>query len=397
MTIDEKLLATGLSREQFESAMTDICNKKAGLNDMDWSDIKEKYNLPYSADSLRKMNDGIAGGAFVKAYMEEKYADQAPATYLEQVEALRKEKQKLFDERTALKKLSRDDARGEANYALLEQMIRTNGENTLSPVEPQVRDEGNDLIACLSDFHLGIDTQSLGGRYNSDIARERLEQYVQEILNIQEVHKSQNIYVGLLGDLVSGSIHNTIRLENRENVVQQVQLAAEYIAAFVYELSKHFGTVYVADVSGNHSRIGLKDNVLRDERLDSLIVWYIKAKLSHIPNIQYVEDKYDDTVGTITVRGHEFFLIHGDYDSFSEAGLNKLIMFVGHKPSGVLVGHLHHCTYDDINNIKLIRSGSFCGAVDDYSVSKRLSGKPAQMVCVVNHKGVQALYPVVLD
>lgn len=397
MNIDEKLINAGLSREQYESALKDICDKREGLNDMDWIEIKEKYGLSLNPDSIRKATDSLFGGAFVKAYMDEKHSATAPSSYLEQMDELRKEKQKLFDERAALKKLSREDARGEANYTLLENFIKINGENIFHPIFPQVEDSGNDLIACLSDFHLGIDAKSLNGNYNSDIAKERLEQYIGEILNIQTTHKAQNIYVSLLGDLVSGSIHPTIQLENRENAVQQVQLAGEYISAFVFELAQHFENVYVADVSGNHSRIGLKENVLRDERLDSLIVWYMKAKLSHVTNIKYIDDKYDDTVATITVRGHEFFMIHGDFDSFSESGLNKLVMFVGHKPTGVLVGHLHHCTYDDINNIKLIRSGSFCGTADDYSVSKRLNGKAAQMVCVVDKKGVKAFYPVNLD
>lgn len=397
MNIDEKLTNAGLSREQYESALKDVCDKSDGLIDIDWSEIRDKYNLALNPDSVRKATHTVFGGPFVKAYMEEKLSSSAPQSYLEQMEELRKEKQKLFDERTALKKLSRDDARGEANYATLEALIRENGIQAFPPIIPHIDDYGNDLIACLSDFHLGIDAESIGGKYNSDIARERLKQYIQSIVDIQTIHKSQNIYLALLGDLISGAIHPTIQLENRENVVKQVQLASELIAAFVYELSKHFENVYVADVSGNHSRIGLKDNVLREERLDSLIVWYIKAKLSHISNIKYVDEKYDETIATITVRGHEFFMIHGDYDSFSEAGLNKLIMFVGHKPTGVLVGHLHHCTYDDIGNIKLIRSGSFCGTADDYSVSKRLHGKAAQMVCVVDKKGVKALYPVSFD
>ncbi len=397
MNIDEKLTNAGLSREQYESALKDICDKVSGLNDMDWIEIRDKYNLDCHPDSLKKSSHTPFGGPFVKAYLEDKYSSTAPSSYVEQMAELRKEKQKLFDERVALKKLSRDDARGEENYALLESMIRANGETIFSPIYPQVTDSGNDLIACLSDFHLGIDSESIGGKYNSEIAYNRLQQYIQEILDIQSIHKSQNIYVSLLGDLISGNLHPTIQLENRENVVQQVQLAAEYISAFIFELAQHFENVYVADVSGNHSRIGMKDNVLREERLDSLIVWYTKAKLSHVTNIEYIDEKYDDTVATMTVRGHEFFMVHGDYDSFSEAGMNKLIMFVGHKPTGILLGHMHHCTYDDINNIKLIRSGSFCGSVDDYSVSKRLKGKASQMVCVVNKKGVQALYPVALD
>ena len=45
----------------------------------------------------------------------------------------------------------------------------------------------------------------------------------------------------------------------------------------------------------------------------------------------------------------------------------------------------------------MIRSGSFCGTGDDFTVSRRISGKPQQMVVVVNDSGVKACYPIDLD
>ena len=53
-------------------------------------------------------------------------------------------------------------------------------------------------------------------------------------------------------------------------------------------------------------------------------------------------------------------------------------------------------TYDDINDVKLIRSGSFVGACGNYEIQKRLYSKPSQMVCVVDDKGIKAFYPVIL-
>lgn len=121
---------------------------------------------------------------------------------------------------------------------------------------------------------------------------------------------SENAYVLLLGDLLNGEIHFTTQLENRENVTEQVQKTAELISAFVYELSKHFKCVYVNGVAGNHSRISFKDQVLRGNRLDNLIPWYMKAKLSHLDNVVFIDDNnYDATIGRCTVRGKEYILI----------------------------------------------------------------------------------------
>ena len=72
-------------------------------------------------------------------------------------------------------------------------------------------------------------------------------------------------------------------------------------------------------------------------------------------------------------------------------------MFIGHIPTGIFMGHLHHCSFDDINDVKMIRSGSFVGTCDDYTMSKRLYSKPSQMVCVADNKGIKAFYPIFLD
>lgn len=397
MNIEAELKKAGLTREQYESLMNDVQDKVNGVQDLDWSEIIAKHGLGVTPNYIRHAFMSMPfGSAFAREYYESK--EDVPQTYVEQMDKIRKERQKLSDERVALRKLSREDARAEENLNMLVDLIRENGQNTFAPVNVVVEDSGNDLLACLSDFHLGIDTETTFGKYNSDIAKERICDYLVEILRIQKTHNAQNIHVAILGDIISGGIHPTVQLENRENVVQQVQMAAEYISAFLYELSKHFQGVYVADVSGNHSRIGLKDNCLRDERLDDLIVWYAKAKLEHISSIYFVDEKYDATIASMTIRGNEFILTHGDYDAYTETGINKLCMFIGHRPSGgILMGHLHHCTFDDINDVKVIRSGSFSGTCDNYTIQKRLYSRPSQMVCVVDRDGVKAFYPVKLD
>ena len=53
-----------------------------------------------SIDSLRKSNSVPFGGAFVAEYIKDKHID-VPDSFIEQMEMIRKEKQKLSDERTA--------------------------------------------------------------------------------------------------------------------------------------------------------------------------------------------------------------------------------------------------------------------------------------------------------
>lgn len=400
--LEEKIREYGLTPEQYESCLSDAYQKANHTLDMEWSEIIDKYNLDIHFDTLRKATQTIFGGAFVSEYFKSKKASFNDDTYLTEIRTekqnLRIEKQRLFDERTALNKTLRENARTKEDLEKLEFLIKENGKTVFKPIQNVVEFSDNDTIAMLSDFHLGQDVENNFGKYDSDVAAKRLEQYAKEIIAIKDLHNSENLYVFLLGDLISGEIHFTTQLENRENVIEQVQKSAELISAFVYELSKHFRNVYVNGVAGNHSRTSFKDQVLRGNRLDNIIPWYMKAKLSHLQNVIFIDDEnYDSTIGNCDIRGQKYLLVHGDYDGYSEKGVSKLVMMLGYKPHAIMYGHLHRCSYDSISGVKIIRGGSFSGTVDDYTISKRLYGKPSQMVCIATADGIKTCYPVELE
>ena len=213
------------------------------------------------------------------------------------------------------------------------------------------------MVICLSDLHIGSNYNTVWGTYNSDIARDRLQQYLNEIIELQKSHNAQTANVLLLGDLLSGSIHRSIQVTNRENAIEQIMKCAELITEFIYELHKYFESVVVADVSGNHTRMDKKDEAIKDERLDRLITWYLKTSLKNIKNVWFKEYPLDTTLDEIEIRGNRYWLCHGDYDSFSKSGIANLVMMMGYKPTGCFFGHYHTCAFDNESDVWLVRSG----------------------------------------
>lgn len=394
MTLQEQ----NLTEEQYENCLSDIADKVNGVSDLDWSEIIAKYNLNIASDTLRKASQTIFGGAFVKQFVDGKHKNvNEDSSYEVQLREIRREKQKLFDERMAFNKSNRDVARLQQDLDYLEDVIKA---NQYEPIKVTSRSDctQNDLVVLLSDLHIGLNAESSFGKYNSDIAKLMLEKYLQRVIEAVELYRIQNVYVMLLGDFINGNIHTTVQLQNRENVIEQIQLASEMTSDFIYNIAKHCENVIVNSVGGNHSRLGKKDDVLRDERLDNLVIWYAEAKLSNIDNVHFeVEENIDPTIAKNTIRGKIYYSVHGDYDSYSENGINKLVAVTKEFPSAIFYGHLHKNSYDDINDIKIVRSGSFAGTYDDYTVSKRISGKPSQMMCVVNEDGIDTVIPVSLE
>ena len=255
----------------------------------------------------------------------------------------------------------------------------------------------NDLLVVLSDLHIGQTFSSYFGKYNTDIAIKRLKEYYDEILSLQKIFNSKNCYISLQGDMISNSIHKTLAITNRENVIEQIKIASELISSFCADLCKHFTKVYFISVCGNHSRIDRKEDALHDERLDDLIAWSVRLSLSTTGNFIPLNANIDNGIAKFQIRGKTYVSVHGDYDSFDEKGIGKLSLMLGEVPYGIIYGHLHEAGYLYHKNVNLIRGGSLAGAGDDYTIEKRLIGKPSQIVCVCNDKGIKGAFPIVFD
>ncbi len=369
-------------------------------DDLDFADIASYCGINCHYDSLRKaLQPSGYGGYAIYKYLKEKNEKETITEddILKQYELKRiefeKEKIKFYDQRTAYNKTIRDTARLDELKNIISSTIRT--------IEPyktntyiKTTNSNNDLLIGLNDIHFGIEIENYWNRYNSKIAKERLEKYLSEIVNIKELHSSENCYIACNGDLISGNIHYTIALANKENVIEQVMGVSELISWFLTELSKHFNNVYFSVVAGNHSRLSIKENSPKNERLDDLIPFYIKARLQNFDNVFVLDNKIDNTMSLLEIRGLNYIGVHGDMDKVDS--VLKLVEMLPCKVYGIIFGHLHHNSSDFIQGYKTLMSGSLMG-VDDYCIEKRLFGKAQQLVCVCDNKGVRCMYDVILQ
>ena len=369
------------------------------LADEDYSELSSYiYGKEYSTDVARRMMYGskrtldLLDSSVERSITSDDILSELDEKKIE----LQKEKQKFFDQRTALNKLIRERARQEELNDILMAAV-TNGDLPkldYIPSGPIVSD--NDLLVSLNDIHYGADVNNYWNKYNSNICKEMMGGYLDRIIEIGHLHNSENCIVWENGDAISGNIHNSIAVTNKENVIQQVIGVSELIAEFLSELSNHFATVQFVSVSGNHSRMDIKDRALKDERLDDLVEWYLSARLQNFENIIIgIGEKVDSTMYLIDIRGKTYCGVHGDYDG-SPAKVQALQTMARRQLYAVLSGHLHHCRTDEVNGIKTIMAGSFLG-MDDYCVSKRIYGRPEQMVCVCDGNGIRCSYNIDLS
>ena len=386
-----------LNGESDEELIFRICKDKELIGS--WNDVAQVLNeltgKNYGESKYRKEYNN-----FTKFYKANRSAlgdtEKQMAELDEKIREFEAEKIKFRDERNAWNKQNYLSARVDQKLDYLADRMLESSRFEFPNVEPLNRSGERDILVILSDFHIGAKFDNNFGYYDSDVAKERLSKLLDHVLEIARRHECQNCYVSLQGDIISGSIHKSIQVSNRENVIDQIKIASDLITNFCYVLCRNFECVNFHSVSGNHTRIDRKEDAIHNERLDDLIAWTVSLRLNNVNNFAYRTNYYDTGISQIYIRGNEYIGVHGDYDNYSPAGLSKLCMAIGHVPYAVLYGHLHTCSVSESNGVKMIRGGSLCGSGDSFTIEKRLTGRPSQMVCVCDEDGVEAYYPVEL-
>lgn len=369
------------------------------LADVDFSELAPLlYDGEYNSHSARKMMYGSC--KTLQLLDKEAENKVASSDIISELDAkkieLQKERQRFFDQRAAFNKVVRERAREEELNEILTRTIENGKLPSLNYIPNDVTNSDNDLLVSLNDIHYGAVVDNYWCKYNSDIFVNMLMDYLGRILDIAKTHKSENCIVWMNGDAISGNIHHSLAVSNKENLIEQVTGVSELIAGFLAALSPYFAHVKFVSVAGNHSRLDTKERAIRQERLDDLVEWYLKARMQSFKNVEIgCCEKIDCSMYVVDIRGKAYLGIHGDLDS-SPAYIQSLQQMVGRPIYAVLLGHMHHNALNVVQGIRTVMAGSFQG-MDDYCVAKRIFGKPEQLVCVCDESGIRCSYDIDLS
>lgn len=381
--------------------------KRDGLLDVKWVDIAEFFNKAFRADETeyrtessyrKKFKNYIdAKNLFVKQNSDDVDMSEELSMKLRELE---KAKIKLRDERADCQKSLREEARRESFIELIERAMKEKIDAFDYKASPVINSD-DDMVVCLSDLHAGIEIDNWWNVYNTKILKNRLHKYLNEIRKIQKTHQCKICHVVLGGDAISGAIHENLRLQNNENVIEQLKIVITYIGEFIYILQEWFESINIYSVSGNHSRLNPnKEYHLKGEELEEMIPFCLKIQFAQNDKVSvcdYMACKIDSTISAFKTRGNKlFYVVHGDHDTPSNV-VKNLTLMSGTKPDGIIMGHRHNNALSTEHGVKIIQCGSVVGT-DDYCVDKRISGEPEQCVFITNeHRTIQCLYDIGLN
>ena len=303
--------------------------------------------------------------------------------------------------------------------AIYDATIPLKAVKTIKPIKPTGKRKGEStqtVVAPLTDTHIGedVDYQQMAGlnSYSFEIFNRRLSGWAEQVLNLVELRRASvpidDLIIPMLGDMISGDIHDELIKTNQDNVMGQMSRGANLIAQALLSLAPHFKTVTVPCVVGNHGRMTRKPP-MKDKYMDwdYMLYQWVAAFCKNQKNIKFqINTSY---MNIFQVYDKNVLIMHGD--SASGAGsiatitkvltnLRSVLQFrQGLEPEvadahqhiiepnllptsfdSVMMGHFHRVDEIDIGTGHAIICGCMKGG-DEFAL-QRLSviTKPQQIV-----------------
>ena len=386
-----------IEKNEFLREQLDLLKRKKTDENLEWQDVAD-FRSEYNGD-LEHRDTVRKGSKLLYEYIDAGWVNEPAESEDNSDNAelikMRKEKIKLSDARVEYNRLIRQEARKESYADMVKRIICENVEPINIPVHYTLFNSSTDLLCHLTDVHCGIEIHNWKNDFDEDILKKRIEKFTSDILDIRGMHQSENCYL-VIGEILSGIIHNNLRLQNNMDLMEQFKYVSELISAMLIRLANHFNHIYVYTTPGNHSRISpKKEEGLDGENMDILLPFYLKARMQNVKNITICDNTIEPEIAMFNIRGKNVFAAHGHKDSPSNVVQNFTMMF-NIKPDIVLLGHRHTNAMETVYDTKVIQSGCVSGA-DAYAMSIRKTNKPEQTVSVIGDDGLICLYDIQLD
>ena len=375
-------------------------------DDLEWEDIVEAAGINCHRDSLRKAAATTPySGYAVAQYYKKKYAvgNNADKRYIKEIDCkiaeLRKESKRFYDQRREFNKLVDKIGRSEnIEDRLVEAAEKLNEFVPLEVNKSTTYEMDNsEAVIVFADWHYGMTTNNIWGRYDPQICRERVSVVVEKAIERLRLNKCRKLHVVLLGDAAHGAIHTSARVASEELTSDQLMQVSEIMAQAISLLADEVEETVVHATYGNHLRtVQNKNDSVHADNMERLIPWWLKQRLQGRRDVTFPETAIHEFV-EFDVCGYNICATHGDLDNIKNAGTTLHTLFYKRFRKDidyVLLADKHHKEEFEELGIESIICPCLCGT-DDYANGKRLYSTPAQLMLVFRPGvGADAYYQI---
>jgi hypothetical protein len=267
------------------------------------------------------------------------------------------------------------------------------------------------MVTPLSDTHVGeqVYKDQMRGlnEYNLEVFNKRMYGWANQILKHaayrRQIAPVDELIIPMLGDMISGDIHEELARSNMANCMDQMIRGASIIGQALMYLAPHFTKIKVPCVVGNHGRMTRKPP-MKDKFMDwdYMLYQWVASFCKNQENIKFHIPKSFMT--TFKVHDKVVLITHGDCISgagSSGAILNSITKLrsvfqfrknlqreiegaldedLEQEFDSVMIGHFHRIDELDIGTGELHICGTMKGP-DEFALQRlQAATKPKQLV-----------------
>ena len=380
----EKILAEyGLNKETYEACISTIQDKINGVNDLDWQEIVDLYNLPMSNVTLRKSCSSVPFGC--KFALD--YFNQKEGTIHDDIDvkiaALRKERQKLQTLNLERNRLDREESRHNLYFEYIREAIKKLPVPEFEPM-PVVQSNTKEYVLCLADLHYGTSFSGLHNAYSPEICAKRFSMLLQQMNSFIFQHEINRIKVVSLGDDVQGLLRMTDLRLNDSSVVKSVVDVSRLIASFLNALSQYVYVDYYHVPTSNHSQnrnLGTKASELPWEDMEYIIGHYISDLVADNKRINVTLAEENQEYVKIPIFDFNVIAMHGHQFKDAVNAIQQMTVHMREFVDILLIGHQHSSKeligFENLfSDSEILVCPSFVGS-DPYADKLMVGAKPA--------------------
>jgi len=264
-------------------------------------------------------------------------------------------------------------------------------------------------VAVLSDWHVEeqVDPRTVShlNEFNLEIADRRIEKATQAILRLTEIERVGRdipiLVLALLGDLMTGYIHEELREENELSPTQTILWLRQKLSKLINTIKKegNFERIIIPCSIGNHGRTTIKPR--HSTAYKNSYEWLLYKLLEQeIEGVEWIVGESYHTY--LEVFGKTFRLHHGDGLKY-QGGIGGLTIPVekaisswnkGRSADIDIFGHWHTSQ----QNPKWISNGSLVGH-NAYSIAIKAAFEPPQQTYFLfdAKRGRTGTWPIFLE
>lgn len=407
---EEEIAKYGLTTEQFDECLKTISNRQLGLNEYDFSEIKDLYKVNAHYDTIRKASQTIFGGAFVSEYLKWKgVIDSSSNTKISQAKELIGEqvllKKQLQNQKTQINRFANSFVK---SISIAEELAEIQEQNGFTVNVPEychieIKETGEyEMIVHITDWHIGYIIENCKGNYfNWEIANERVNKLISECRKYITMYDIKKIYVINTGDMIE---HISMRKNQSQfcefNQSQQINRAIDIIFRFLVSLCKDCNVEYDS-IYGNHDRInGDYSANLDGDNADTIIREQIMkyAGLSNMSRLKVVDRPHTDKEIVKLINGISTKAKHGDKGAKDDkTDLKNDISMDEEFYQLLLKGHEHNHRVISENRGRYIVSGGCLSGYNDYSTAFGCATVASQTIIITKYNEIELIKDVKLS